>query len=92
MVRKLVDGSESMLAAALAYLARKGLPGSEIRNVEILGEVGTPLRLRVELFVEEEGAAEITAPGDTERRYLMRDGSIRAEPFPGQETGTGWPQ
>ncbi len=56
-MRKLVDGSESMLAEALAYLARRGLPSSEIRSLEILGEVGTPLRLRVELFVEEAPAA-----------------------------------
>jgi hypothetical protein len=55
---KLVTGREPILAEALAWLERKGIPARMIKSISVDGAVGTPLLITATFIVDD--PAEVT--------------------------------
>jgi hypothetical protein len=49
-----MTGNEPIIAEALAYLERRGIPRGDVRGLAIHAEVGDAIRMDVSLYVQDE--------------------------------------
>lgn len=66
MAKKVVTGSEPILAEALAYLARKGIPATDIRGISMDAEIGKPALITVTMYVNDAADLARSAVPDVE--------------------------
>jgi hypothetical protein len=52
MIQVIKSGKEPVIRGAVDWLEALGVPVRLIRSMEIIGEVGSPARVIVELFVD----------------------------------------
>jgi hypothetical protein len=79
----LVNGSEPIIAEALAYLERKGIEKKQVRRISIDAEVGAPLLISVDFFLEAEPEPEPEPLGLTPEQRQESDLSRITEDFLG---------